>query len=78
MKLALSTRPVASALARLQAERGLPLTNLRHGRVILDEFSLRLLRLLDGTRDRDALLAMLSRRVPKTAVRRQRAFTKSL
>ena len=40
MTLALSTRPVASALARLQAQRGLPLTNLRHGRVILDDFSL--------------------------------------
>jgi methyltransferase-like protein/cyclopropane fatty-acyl-phospholipid synthase-like methyltransferase len=67
MTLALSTRPVASALARLQAERGLPLTNLRHGRVILDEFSLRLLRLLDGTRDRDALLAMLGPRAEDTA-----------
>jgi methyltransferase-like protein len=62
MTLKLSTRPVASALARLQAQRGLPLTNLRHGHVTLDEFSLRVLRLLDGTRDRDALLAMLAPR----------------
>jgi hypothetical protein len=62
MTLALSARPVASALARLQAERGLPLTNLRHGRVVLDEFSLSVLRLLDGSRDRDALFATLATR----------------
>ena len=60
MTLTPSAKPVASPLARLQAERGAPITNLRHQPVLIDEFGSRLLRLLDGTRDRDALVAALA------------------
>jgi methyltransferase-like protein len=56
----LSARPVASPLARLQVDRGRPLTNLRHEPVRLDEANRRVLRLLDGTRDRDALVAAMA------------------
>ena len=49
-------RPVATALARLQAEQGPDVTTLRHETVHLDdERSRRLVTLLDGTRDRSAL-----------------------
>jgi methyltransferase-like protein len=51
-----STFPVASPLARWQVEHGRPLVNLRHEPVQLDEASRQVLRLLDGTRDRDALV----------------------
>jgi len=50
-----AARPVASALARLQAVSGPYVTSLRHQSVGLDEFARRLLPLLDGTRDRNAL-----------------------
>ena len=57
-----SERPVASALARLQAARGTRVTNLRHGSVeVPDELGRRLIALLDGTRDRAALLRELDR-----------------
>jgi hypothetical protein len=49
-------RPVASPLARLQAERGSQVTNLLHRIVELDDLQRRVLRLLDGHRDRAALL----------------------
>ncbi len=52
-----SARPVASPLARLQSERSATVTNLRHELVTLPNFPRRLLRLLDGTRDVDALTA---------------------
>jgi SAM-dependent methyltransferase len=57
-----SERPVASALARLQLARGgTTVTNQRHTAVELtDELSQRLLVLMDGSRDRAALLAALS------------------
>lgn len=49
-------RPLASTLARLQAARGLRrLTNLRHETVDVAPPIARLLQLLDGRRDRDAL-----------------------
>lgn len=49
-------RPVASALARLQAKKGDMVTNLRHMQVHLkDESTRSLLSLLDGTRDLAAL-----------------------
>lgn len=47
------------AVARLQARAGATVTNLRHERVDLDEVGLVLLRHLDGSRDRVALLAVL-------------------
>jgi methyltransferase-like protein len=49
-------RPRASDLARAQAKKGGRITNQRHEIVTLDEFSRRTLQLLDGTRDRAALL----------------------
>jgi SAM-dependent methyltransferase len=57
-----SERPVASALARLQAAAGTRVTTLRHTSVeVPDELGRRLIRLLDGTRDRAALLRQLER-----------------
>ena len=54
-------RPHASALARLQARDGEPVTTLRHGTIrIGDELDRRVLALLDGTRDRAALRAQLA------------------
>lgn len=49
-------KPVASEVARAQLNRPGPVTNLRHEAVGLDPFLLQLLRLLDGTRDRQALI----------------------
>ena len=54
-----SVRPLASPLARLEAERGEVVTNLRHESLRLDDFHRRLLRLLDGGRDRDAIFNAL-------------------
>jgi methyltransferase-like protein/cyclopropane fatty-acyl-phospholipid synthase-like methyltransferase len=59
----ISDRPQASDLAREQAKRGGRVTNQRHEVVNLDEFSRRTLALLDGTRNRDALLEDMSRLV---------------
>jgi methyltransferase-like protein/SAM-dependent methyltransferase len=56
-----SERPVASPLARFQVERGPDVANLRHVQVeIGDQLGRELLRLLDGTRNRDSLLQDLS------------------
>jgi hypothetical protein len=52
-------RPVASSLARLQAEAGGTVTNLRHEVVRLGEAERQALRLLDGGRDRAGLHAGL-------------------
>lgn len=60
---AVSDKPRASDLAREQAKRGGRVTNQRHEIVNLDEFSRRTLQLLDGTRDRNALLDAMSRLV---------------
>ncbi len=53
-------KPLASPVARLQSDRHGPVTNLRHEAVSLDPFSTQLLRLMDGTRDRDALVDALA------------------
>ena len=54
-------RPRASALARLQARDAIDVTSLRHENVRMEEPAARqLLMLLDGTRDRAALLAELA------------------
>ena len=59
---AVSARPVASPLARLQLETGTTVTTLRHTSVrVTDAIGRHLLMLLDGTRDRQALLEELSR-----------------
>jgi len=53
----ISERPVASALARLQIQCGPAVSSLRHTVVKLEDAPLQhLLALLDGTRDRAALL----------------------
>ena len=55
-------RPVASALARVQAARGTRVTNLWHATVeVPDDLGRRLITLLDGTRDRAGLLDELQR-----------------
>jgi len=60
LTLAVSSRPVASPLARLQAEQGSPtVTNLRHEPVKLNELPRRMLPFLDGTRDLDAVTVEL-------------------
>ena len=54
-------RPVASRLARWQAARGVELTSLAYTTVRMEEpAARRLITLLDGTRDRDAIRAALS------------------
>jgi methyltransferase-like protein len=60
LSLVASDRPVASPLARFQAEQGPKVINLRQESVMLDGFTHQLLPLLDGTRDRDALVATLA------------------
>ena len=59
----ISEKPKASDLAREQAKRSGRVTNQRHEIVTLDEFSRRTLQLLDGTRDRAALLDAMSKLV---------------
>ena len=56
-------RPVASPWARLQAEAGPSVTNLRHERIRLGPLQAYLLRQLDGTRDYAALEADLEAQV---------------
>jgi methyltransferase-like protein/SAM-dependent methyltransferase len=54
-------RPVSSPLARLQLQKGAMITTLRHTRIEVEgELERQLLLLLDGTRDRAALLSELS------------------
>ena len=49
--------PIASPLARLQAQQGAVVTTLRHTLIEVDDaIDRRLLQLLDGTRNREALL----------------------
>jgi hypothetical protein len=54
-----SSRPLASPLARLQAETGGRVTNLRRRTVDLAEFEQVVIRLLDGKRDHQAILEAL-------------------
>lgn len=57
-------RPVAGALARLQASRGVMVTTLNYKRIKLeDAVSRAVIPLLDGTRDRKALVAALRGKV---------------
>ena len=56
-----SERPVASPLARLQAQNGSKIINLRHHNIkVEDSLGRGLLQLLDGSRDRPALVASLN------------------
>ena len=63
-----SERPTASPLARLQAAQGEQVTNLLHQSVTLDGLNRVLLPLLDGSRDRDALVAALAQRTAEGAL----------
>ena len=64
----LSEFPVASALARLQIQSGPAVSSLRHTVVKLDDAPLQhLLALLDGTRDRAALLLAMKEFLPAEA-----------
>jgi hypothetical protein len=54
-----TAKPKASRLAREQARHGVKVTNRRHEVVRLDGLAVRLLSLLDGERDRDALVETL-------------------
>jgi len=56
----ISEKPEASMIARWQLDHMLKVTNLRHERVELDDFSRCLLRHLDGTRDHIELLDLLN------------------
>lgn len=57
-------RPAASPLARMQAAEGTRVTSLLHQNVVLDEpFAHALLQLLDGSRDRAALVEALAARI---------------
>src|SRR6185437_14281109 len=56
----ISDAPRASPLARLQAEQGPFVTNLRHRQMELREFDRHVLQRLDGKHDRDALLQALA------------------
>jgi SAM-dependent methyltransferase/methyltransferase-like protein len=53
-------RPEASPIARLQSLSGNVVTNLRHEQVSLDELSRSWLPLLDGSRDAEGLIDLLS------------------
>jgi hypothetical protein len=63
---AITERPAASPLARLQLSLGLTMvTNQRHQSIDLpDETARALVSLLDGTRGREALVAAMGRVVP--------------
>lgn len=52
-----TVRPMATQLARWQAAQGVDVTNLMMRSVAIDPLQAALLPLVDGTRDRDALLA---------------------
>jgi len=57
--LTLGERPIASPLARLQAEKSNQLSNQRHELVTVSEFERHVVRLLDGSRDVPALIEEL-------------------
>ena len=69
MSTAVSDRPVANALARIEIERGTRVTSLRHRPVDVDDpIAAAVLACLDGTRDRRALCAGASAVLPDVAL----------
>ena len=65
MAAAVGDRPVASALARIEIERGARVTSLRHRQVEIDEpIAAAVLARLDGTRDLAALHETVKRALP--------------
>jgi SAM-dependent methyltransferase len=72
-------RPEASPLARQQARAGSVVTNLRHEVVrVEDELGRRLLTLLDGTRDREALVSDLRAHLSETGQEEPPAIERGL
>jgi len=65
-------RPVGSRLARHQAGRGPEVTNLVHQRVRLGEAERRVLRLLDGERDRGAIRQAMADEAPGEEISEER------
>jgi methyltransferase-like protein/SAM-dependent methyltransferase len=63
-KSEISSRPVASAVARIQAQDSDLVTNLWHERVDLDDFDRALLQFMDGAHDHDALVREMTDLVP--------------
>ena len=69
-------RPLASALARIEIERGTRVTSLRHRQVEIDDpVAASALVRLDGTRDRATLHEDLSRASPAEPVEERRIET---
>lgn len=52
----ISERPLASVVARIQAQHGSHVTNLLHESITLDDLQCQVLRVCDGTRHRDDLI----------------------
>ena len=71
-----SARPTATPLARLQAEAGSMVTTQRHEQVVLSEAERQTVRLLDGSRDRAALVQALLGLVDKGVLALQKAGQK--
>ena len=69
-ELLLAARPIASPIARLQAEQSCIVSNLRHESIHLDVISHALVPLLDGHHTRDDLLADLLHMVDDGRLRR--------
>lgn len=65
----ISKRPVASPLARLQAQSFPKVTNLRHERVDLDGLSQYVLRYLNGSNDRKAIFNSVVKKVEDGSIR---------
>lgn len=63
LSLTAGERPLADAYARRQATQGMPITNLRHEPVNIDELTRHVLRHLDGQHDRAALKEVLQKLV---------------
>jgi methyltransferase-like protein len=74
----ISDAPRASPLARLQAEQGPFVTNLRHRQMELREFDRQVLQRLDGRRDRAALLVALGGLPEAEALGAERSAESSL
>jgi methyltransferase-like protein len=55
----INDKPEASAVARFQLDHVIKVTNLRHERVELDDFSRHLLRKVDGSNTREVLIQMM-------------------
>ena len=76
MATAVSDRPVANALARIEIERGTRVTSLRHRPVDIDDpIAAAVLARLDGTRDRTSLRADASTVLPDVVLTDDRIET---